>query len=44
MRLLLFVLLFVVAGTGSPVCAQTYRLTSWEGRPVPVAVSYQLFS
>jgi hypothetical protein len=42
--LLLFVLLVGGWGTGSPARAQTYRLTCWEGRPVPVSLSHQPFS
>lgn len=44
MRLLLFVLLVGGWGTDSPARAQTYRLISWEGNPVPVSLSYKLFS
>jgi hypothetical protein len=43
--LLVLVLLFGFLGVLAPgACAQTYRLTSWEGRPLRVSVSYQLWS
>ena len=45
LSLLVVVLLGGLLGSVSSVaCAQTYRLTSWEGQPLKISVSYKPFS